>query len=312
MGKANQTSTPYDDVFRTLLNDCSHLIIPVINEVFGENYSGKEEILFFPNEHFQNRQGGTESEKITDTCFTIQGKEPKKYHWECQSTPDHSMLVRFFEYDTQIALDDGEIKGEILTVTFPNSAVLYLRSHAATPDRLKIKMITPGGTVMYEIAVMKSRDYKIEEIFSKNLLFLIPFYIFTHEEKFGEYEQNEEKRNKLLKEYEEICNRLETLSEKGRINEYTKCTILDMSGKVLEHIAKKYGAVKKGVGSIMGGKILEYEAKTIKEEGREEGREEGIHKMVSTLKELDIPMQIILQKIQEKFNLSPEASQKYL
>ncbi len=30
------TSTPYDDVFRTLLNDCSSLIIPVINEVFSE------------------------------------------------------------------------------------------------------------------------------------------------------------------------------------------------------------------------------------------------------------------------------------
>lgn len=37
-------STPYDDVFRTLLNDCTSLIIPVINEVFGEHYSGKEEI----------------------------------------------------------------------------------------------------------------------------------------------------------------------------------------------------------------------------------------------------------------------------
>lgn len=36
------TSTPYDDVFRTLLNDCSSLIIPVINEVFGESYSGQE------------------------------------------------------------------------------------------------------------------------------------------------------------------------------------------------------------------------------------------------------------------------------
>ena len=32
------TNTPYDDVFRTLLNDCSSLIIPVINEVFGEEY----------------------------------------------------------------------------------------------------------------------------------------------------------------------------------------------------------------------------------------------------------------------------------
>lgn len=37
MGKS---STPYDDVFRTLLNDCSSLMIPVINEVFGEHYSG--------------------------------------------------------------------------------------------------------------------------------------------------------------------------------------------------------------------------------------------------------------------------------
>ena len=39
------TSTPYDDVFRTLLNDCSSLIIPVINEVFSEHYTGKKEII---------------------------------------------------------------------------------------------------------------------------------------------------------------------------------------------------------------------------------------------------------------------------
>lgn len=35
------TSTPYDDVFRTLLNDCSSLIIPVINEIFCKHYAGK-------------------------------------------------------------------------------------------------------------------------------------------------------------------------------------------------------------------------------------------------------------------------------
>ena len=37
------TSPPYDDVFKTLLNDCTKLIIPVINEFFGENYSGIEQ-----------------------------------------------------------------------------------------------------------------------------------------------------------------------------------------------------------------------------------------------------------------------------
>ena len=33
-------NTPYDDVFKTLLNDCTKLIIPVINEIFGEHYTG--------------------------------------------------------------------------------------------------------------------------------------------------------------------------------------------------------------------------------------------------------------------------------
>jgi hypothetical protein len=38
------TSTPYDDVFRTLLNDCSSLIIPLINEVFSEHYTEKKKL----------------------------------------------------------------------------------------------------------------------------------------------------------------------------------------------------------------------------------------------------------------------------
>ncbi len=67
------TNTPYDDVFRTLLNDCSFLILPVINEVFGELYTGKEEIVFSPNEHFLNRQRGNETERITDTSFKVIG-----------------------------------------------------------------------------------------------------------------------------------------------------------------------------------------------------------------------------------------------
>ena len=74
MGDVKITSTPYDDVFRTLLNDCSSLIIPVINEIFGEKYTGKEKIIFSSNEHFLNQQDGNEDERITDTSFKIQGK----------------------------------------------------------------------------------------------------------------------------------------------------------------------------------------------------------------------------------------------
>ena len=302
------TSTPYDDVFRTLLNDCSSLIIPVINEVFGECYSGQEKIVFAPNEHFLNQQGGNEDERITDTSFKIEGKETKKYHLECQSSTDNSMLIRFFEYDTQIALDEGEIKENVLTVTLPHSAVLFLRYHASTPNMLKIRMVTPGGTVEYDIPVMKSQQYTLEEIFEKELLLLIPFYIFSHETRFEEYEKDKTKLKALQKEYEKIKNKLEELLEKGIISEYTRCTIIDMSNKVLEHIAKKYHSVREGVKSVMGGKVLEYEAKTIKREGIKE----GIKGTVSILKNLGIPQQTILDNIQEQYHLSPEDSKKYL
>lgn len=302
------TNTPYDDVFRTLLNDCSPLIIPLINEVFREHYSGQEKITFSPNEHFLNQQDGNEKERITDTSFKIEGKETKKYHLECQSSTDNSMLVRFFEYDTQIALDEGQINGNVLTVTLPHSAVLFLRHHASTPDTLKIRMVTPGGTVEFDIQVMKSQQYTLEAIFKKNLLLLIPFYIFSHEPQFEEYERDKTKLKSLQAEYEQIKNKLEELLNQGAINEYTRCTIIDMSNKVLEHIAVKYNSVREGVKAVMGGKVLEYEAKTIKREGIEE----GIKGTVSILKNLGVPAQTILVKIQEQYNLTPEASKKYL
>ncbi|MCD7762105.1 MAG: hypothetical protein LUI14_02700 [Lachnospiraceae bacterium] len=75
----SKSATPYDDVARTLLNDCSSLILPVLNEIFGEHYKGNEEVLFAPNEHYINQQGGEADKRITDSSFTVIGeKESKK------------------------------------------------------------------------------------------------------------------------------------------------------------------------------------------------------------------------------------------
>ena len=76
-------------------------------------------------------------------------------------------------------------------------------------------------------------------------------------------------------EYELIKNCLETPRIQGTITEFTKQAILDMSNKVLEHIARNHKNVVEGVKSIMGGKILEYEAKTILKRGLTEGLEKG-------------------------------------
>ena len=33
------SNTPYDDVFRSMLVRCCDLILPVVNEIFGEHYT---------------------------------------------------------------------------------------------------------------------------------------------------------------------------------------------------------------------------------------------------------------------------------
>lgn len=258
------TSTPYDDVYRTLLNDCSSLILPVINEMFGEHYTGDEKIIFGINEHYLNQQGGEEDKRITDTAFDVVGAQRKKYHLECQSTEDSTMLIRMFEYDSQIALDDGEVRGSTLTVTFPHSGILYLRHSKDTPDDMTIRIVTTGGEVSYKVKVFKTQTYTIDEIFEKKLLFLIPFYIFSHESRLRVYNEDEKSLETLKNEYEEIKKRLEELMNAGEISEFMKCTIVDMSNRVLEHIASNYENVKEGVKSVMGGRVLDYEAKDIR------------------------------------------------
>ena len=32
------SNTAYDDAFRTLVNECHELVLPLINEMFGEHY----------------------------------------------------------------------------------------------------------------------------------------------------------------------------------------------------------------------------------------------------------------------------------
>ena len=82
----------YDGAFRTILNDCRKLVIPVINEIFKESYTGEEEIQFFPNEHFIGQQDEAGKERITDTNFRILGKVQKKYHIECVILPSGRLL----------------------------------------------------------------------------------------------------------------------------------------------------------------------------------------------------------------------------
>lgn len=140
---------------------------------------------------------------------------------------------------------------------------------------MKYVIVTPGGTVQYDVPIMKVQTYSLDKIFEKDLLMLIPFYIFLHENSFPEYNSNEQKLAELKAEYQKILERLDELEQQGVIGAFDKRTIIELSGDVIKEIAQKYENVQKGVGDIMGGALIETEARTILNRGKDEGRNEN-------------------------------------
>ena len=116
-----------------------------------------------------------------------------------------------------------------------------------------------------------------------------------------EYNDDESKLALLKAEYEDIKNRLENLLEQQVIEEYTKRIITDMSGKVLEHLAEKYDKVKEGVKSVMGGRVLEHEAKTIRNEGIRAGRRLDRQELIlESLEELSSVPELLQKEIMDE------------
>jgi hypothetical protein len=108
------------------------------------------------------------------------------------------------------------------------------------------------------------------------LLLLIPFHIFVFESRLEDIESDEDALSQLKSYYSSIRIELDELVTENRISEFEKQTIIEMSNSVVDSLARKYEHVRKGVGNVMGGIILDTQAKRILNQGREEGRAEGL------------------------------------
>jgi hypothetical protein len=78
-------NTIFDDVFRTMVEKMTYLVVPLINEVFHTAYPEDVKIVQLRNEH-QLEDG----EIITDSCLRI---GDMLYHIECQTRQTHEWLA---------------------------------------------------------------------------------------------------------------------------------------------------------------------------------------------------------------------------
>lgn len=122
-------NTAYDDAFRTMIEKCDDLVFPMLNYMFGENYSTEDKIIRSSNEEFSQQSDGGIKKRVTDSQLIVLSRGAKiRYHVECESsTKTDSVLVRIYEYGSQMALDDMELDMEEfkLIARFPHAAVLF-------------------------------------------------------------------------------------------------------------------------------------------------------------------------------------------
>ena len=279
----------FDDVFRTIVYKLPYLVVPLINEAFGTSYPDDVKIERLQNESFDSE---AENERITDTYLKIEGH---LYHVECQSYEDRTMVLRMIEYDFRVALDTAIEGDKLVTLRFPQSFVLYLRRGANSKQiDLQAKVIFPNNeSLTYSVPCISVGKYGIDEIFEKNLLSLLPFYILTYEKQFDKIEEDDKELSAFLEGYKKIADRLYTILEgMDRIDAYSD--LVTYINKIADHLLKKHRKTGTEVKKVMGGHILELESERLKRIGREEGREEQrqedekiIAEMSAMLKELN-------------------------
>ncbi len=286
----DNSPTPYDDVWRTLINDLNkrRLIRPFLIEMFklfGTMISTKAKITLVANELFLNRQDGEQAKRITDSIFVVEDNgSTKRFHVECQSTIDGSIILRMFEYDAQIALNNARNDWECgnLYVKFPYSGILYLRSSKNTPSDITTTIEVPGGnTVSYKIPILKLSDYSLEDISEKKLYLLISFLPFNLESDVAKIEKGDKEAVlRVINVFSDIESVALKGLENGELNGSDYGAISYMLQKVLEHLTEGCVKFQEEVLDKMGGKVLDYPEKTAYLDGCLTGEKKMFEKYV--------------------------------
>lgn len=154
------------------------------------------------------------------------------------------MAVRMIQYDFSIAVEGAVRNGREYMIKFPRSCVLYIRSFSTLPHELNVHELFPDGTEhTYHVPVVQA----------------------------AELESDPEKLMELLREYDHIQKRLQS----ELLDDYSGLysDLIELIIKISDYIFRDAEKVKKGIGDVMGGKILELTSEKLLAEGVEKGED---------------------------------------
>ena len=292
-------STIFDDVLRTIQERRPKLLIPLVNEVFHTAYPENMKVTRLPEEYQK-----VVSKVVADSCNKIM---EQIYHFECQSTSDGNMILRMVEYDFMIALTESRNQLDKRKIKFPRACIIYLRAtkNTLTEEQIEIEM-ADGQIITYRVPTIRLRDYSIDEIFEKNLLILLPYYIINYEKELSKVAEEKERKENLLSEFIAILSRLEKATKE---DEGLFLDIVKMMQRVMRYLLREEPEMKERMGDVMGGKVLSLPSDKLRKErsiGISQGISQTISALIETCKEFNVTKEDTVARIVEKFAMSKE------
>lgn len=242
---------------------------------------------------------------MTDCIFSI---DEEMYHLELQSSYDGSMVIRVVEYDFITALEKLEYNNNTeIELELPNSAVIFIKKDKNIPDEYLIKFKSGKNYMYHKVKVMKFDKYSVEEIISKRLFILLPFYITRYENAIEKNDiSSAEQSLYVIKEMLQAC------CENGTIWGNDAGALEAMVEQIIKHITH-VGDKQERLLNVMKGEIIELEIFKLEDEIEEKTKklkkiEEEIKEKYTELKEKDTELKEKNTKLKEK---DTELKEKY-
>lgn len=259
----------FDSVFRTMMQKTPQLIVPLVNEVFKRSYPLDERVIQLRNEH-----EGLKGLRITDSLVRL---GDRLYHVECQSSSDKRMTLRMVEYDIAIALEFASFEGDLLSVEFPESCVIYLGD--APPKPLRARIVMPSGkSIEYLPSTFSTNDYSLDQIFDKQLLFMLPFYLMRYRGRFSSIAADDVRSDRLIDECASLRGKLQDVAFIEQ-DENLYDWLVELSVRISDYLLENENKLQEKVRAAMGGEILELMSDRIEaaeKEAAERGMERGL------------------------------------
>ena len=140
---------------------------------------------------------------------------------------------------------------------------------------------------------MQAKRYTVDRIFEKRLLILLPYHILRYEHFLKHNGTNSKKVKHLLDDFREINRRLEQTSEKEQ-KSHLYMDMIVLIEKIADYIIPEDNEIRKGLGEIMGGKILKLRSEELLEQGEARGEARGRIDAIQNMIKYNVPKEKIL------------------